>query len=85
MKGLITLVILVVVLVVGVGCRGYREYARANDQLGAQGLYSRWDYREFAMDSDRLGPRPFYHKAKLSYDLDKLNDDLGPKHVYYYE
>jgi len=44
-----------------------------------------WSYREYVIENDRLGAQGFYHKSKLSYDLDKLNDDIGPKHVYYYE
>lgn len=44
-----------------------------------------WSYREYVIENDRLGAKGFYHKCKLSYDLDKFNDDIGPKHVYYYE
>jgi len=42
-------------------------------------------YREYVQENNRLGAQAFYHKSQLSYDLDKFNDDIGPKHVYYYE
>jgi len=42
-------------------------------------------YRDYVRGNNRLGGEAFYYKSKLSTDLSKFNDDIGPKHVYYYE
>ncbi len=44
-----------------------------------------WGYREYVRENNRLGGEAFYYKSDLSRGLDKFNDDIGPKHVYYYE
>ena len=85
MRRVLTLLWLLGALLPLVGCRGYREYVIENNRIGAQGLYERDDYRRYVQDSNRFGAQGFYHKSGLSYGLDKLNDDLGPKHAYYYE
>ena len=64
MRRLVALFLVLGLVVVGAGCRGYREYVRENNRLGGEA---------------------FYYKSDLSHDLDKFNDDIGPKHVYYYE
>jgi len=85
MKGLLRLLALVGLVIACAGCRGYREYVRDNDHLGAQGLYDRTDYREYTSQNDLLGAKGYYYTGRFPQDVNKFNNDIGPKHVYYYE
>jgi hypothetical protein len=85
MKGLLRLLMLVGLVIACAGCRGYREYVRDNNRLGPVGMYDRRDYREYTQQNDLLGASGYYYTGKLAQDVNKFNDDVGPKHVYYYE
>ena len=85
MKAALRLLVLVGLLLACAGCEGYRQYVRDNNRLGAQGPYEDAGYREYTRENDLLGAQGFYYTGHLAQDLNKLNDDIGPKHVYYYE
>jgi hypothetical protein len=85
MKGLLRLLMLVGLVIACAGCRGYREYVRDNNRVGPQGMYDRPDYREYTQQNDLLGAKGYYYTGKLAQDVNKFNDDIGPKHVFYYE
>lgn len=85
MRRVLRVLALAGVLALAAGCRGYREYVIENNRVGAQVLYERDDYRRFVQDNNRFGAQGFYYHSGLRRGLNKLNDDIGPKHAYYYE
>jgi len=85
MKGALRLLALVGLVIACAGCEGYRQYVRDNNRLGGQGPYEDQGYVEYARENDRLGAEDYYYTGTLSQDVNKFNDDIGPKHVYYYE
>ena len=85
MKAGLRLLALVGLLIASAGCEGYRQYVRDNNGLGGQGAYEDAGYREYTRGNDLLGAQGYYYTGTLSQDVNKLNDDIGPKHVYYYE